>query len=129
MSKELTSTAVQAFKNILSFMGDRKSVKEGTGHAYKLLNNCIHAPEELRDEIYCQLIKQTTNNPNPESLKRGWQLFGICSGAFPPSKEFEPFLLTHCQRNAKHPEVGTYAKFTMGRIQVRTLAHVGFELM
>jgi myosin-7 len=116
-AREFETTAVQCFKNITGFMGDRSTSKEDGGHAEKLLKNCLNSPEELRDEVYCQLIKQTTNNPNPDGLVKGWQLFGIMSGAFPPSKEFEPYLLSHFNDHINEPHgVGDYAKYCMGRL-------------
>jgi hypothetical protein len=52
----------------------------------------IASPEALRDEIYSQLCKQTTNNPNEESETRGWCLISLCTGSFPPSAAFLPYL-------------------------------------
>lgn len=41
---------------------------------------------ELRDEIYCQIIRQLTGNPKLEQVVRGWHLLCLCVVAFPPNK-------------------------------------------
>ena len=43
---------------------------------------------ELRDEIFCQLIRQVTDNPKDESVFRGWHFLALCTIAFLPSKNF-----------------------------------------
>ncbi|KAJ8375175.1 hypothetical protein SKAU_G00057550 [Synaphobranchus kaupii] len=50
--------------------------------------------EALRDEVYCQIMKQMTSNNNRFSLEQGWQLLWLCCGLFPPS----PALLKHTKR-------------------------------
>lgn len=131
-TRELESTAVQLFRNVTGFMGDRNTHKEDAGHAEKVLKTCLHAPEELRDEVYCQVIKQTTNNPSSKSALKGWELLGILAGAFAPSKDFEPYLLSHCDQHREQAlkeakeksgeaakekqEVAALASYTMGRI-------------
>jgi hypothetical protein len=52
-----------------------------------------------------------------ESARKGWQLLGIVAGAFAPSKDFEPYLLSYCDAHKDDPEgVGPIARFAMGRI-------------
>jgi hypothetical protein len=46
----------------------------------------------VRDEIYCQLVKQLIDNPGKSSVARGWNLMALCLSTFPPSDEFENFL-------------------------------------
>ena len=43
---------------------------------------------ELRDEIFCQLIRQVTDNPKDEAVVKGWHFLTLCTAAFPPSKNF-----------------------------------------
>ena len=55
---------------------------------------CIQ--ESLRDEVYCQIIKQLTENRLKTSEERGWELLWIACGLFPCSnvllKEINMFL-------------------------------------
>lgn len=82
-NRDLDEEAVQAFKNIMSYMGDRSSSKKDQfEHARKLLRNLMMAPAGLRDEVYMQLVKQTTQNPKVSSCVCGWELMSFVS---PPS--------------------------------------------
>ena len=51
-----------------------------------LISHCIQRPE-LRDELYCQLIRMTTDNPAPEDqLCRIWTMLCLCAVSFSPSR-------------------------------------------
>jgi myosin-7 len=123
---DLSNEAVQAFKNVTGFMADRKSKKDNIEHAKKLLRNILPAAVELRDEVFCQIIKQTTNNPSAESTLRGWQLMAICLGAFPPSPTFGPYLKTYCNtiKEEGAAELAEYAGFCLQSIdKIQTIGH------
>jgi hypothetical protein len=76
MDKILKKEAPELFKLIQVYMGDKKSKQIAS------LNTCLELTTKgwslpsVRDELYLQLIKQTTLNQNAESLQRGWELMG-----------------------------------------------------
>ncbi|XP_010900118.4 unconventional myosin-VIIb [Esox lucius] len=47
---------------------------------------------DIRDEIYCQIIKQLVNNKNQKSSLRGWVLLSVCLGIFPPTELLMQYL-------------------------------------
>ncbi|CAE6452501.1 unnamed protein product [Rhizoctonia solani] len=75
---------------------------------------------ELRDEIYCQVVKQLTDNPSPESAFRGWQLLCVLLVTFPPSKNFEGYLRSFMLTKVKHTEgrIDVMAKYCLHRLPV-----------
>jgi len=97
-NKQLNRTAVEISKAIWKFMGDCTKVKHQS--EAELLLFILKTGKEildLRDEIYCQLTKQTTNNKsnNRDSLSRGWRLLMICTAYFDCSQWLKPYLMKY----------------------------------
>ncbi|XP_072540215.1 unconventional myosin-VIIb [Salminus brasiliensis] len=92
---ELSQQACKAFTAILKYMGDYPTRQIQNPLE---LTDQIFGPatqnEALRDEIYCQIMKQMTSNNNRYSMEQGWQLLWLCCGLFSPSSS----LLKHTQR-------------------------------
>ncbi|XP_045154259.1 unconventional myosin-VIIb [Echinops telfairi] len=92
---DLWDIAYQTFVAILKYMGDYPSRQSWS--SVELTDQIFSAALQevvLQDEVYCQILKQLTNNSNRHSEERGWQLLWLCTGLFPPSK----VLLPHAQK-------------------------------
>lgn len=100
--------AMEQFKLVQIYMGDRKA-RIGmslNSVAMDIITQAVANPW-LRDELYVQLCRQTTENPRKESLIRGWELLAICLSFVPPSPTFQPALIGYMNRHrdpsfAKH---------------------------
>lgn len=64
-----------------------------------ILQTC-HDLKPLRDEVYCQLIKQTNHMPHPNSTGNlhHWQLMSCMSCTFLPSRAILRYLKFHLRR-------------------------------
>ncbi|XP_070416092.1 myosin XVB isoform X5 [Equus przewalskii] len=97
--------AVESFQALMQFMGDQ-SKPRGKGEMellYELLKLCQE--ENLRDEIYCQVIKQVTGHPRPEHCARGWSFLSLLTGFFPPSTTLMPYLTKFLQDSGLSQEL------------------------
>lgn len=111
--KTLKKEAVAVFKLVQIYMSDRKAKVGMTINSVAMeIVDAGYSNSSLRDEIYIQLCKQTSDNPRRESLRRGWELLAICLAFFPPSPLFEPYLLSCIQKHRDptmdFPEVGRW---------------------
>ena len=77
----------QMFRNMLSYMGDRKSSKAPVLHAKKYVKLVLIGNQILRDEAYLQIYKQLHDNPKYSSLMRGWKLMAIMASCFVPKNK------------------------------------------
>lgn len=86
-----TSSLVNGLQgsNSSSVVGIPGNTKESI--AFDLITAACNR-HELRDEIYVQLCRQTTNNPKKSSLVSGLELMACCLCYFPPSVKFSPYL-------------------------------------
>ncbi|KAJ8922959.1 hypothetical protein NQ315_001505 [Exocentrus adspersus] len=95
---ELTPLAIECFDCILRYCGDLPLTPDMSEVkcVYTVLMHC-HKYAQLRDEVYCQLMKQTTSNKSdqPESCQRAWRLLSIVAAYFACSDNLLPFLMEH----------------------------------
>eukprot|EP00899_Mesostigma_viride_P000670 jgi/Mesvir1/10603/Mv08932-RA.2 len=100
---KLQLEAVRVFKSILTFMGDGSADKKKLGLAAVALSVLQAAAQDaaLCDEIYCQLLKQTTDHPVSANRLRGWQLLYLMSGISLPSPPLLKVVRTYFQETVE----------------------------
>lgn len=100
---ELNTLAVESFSALMSYMTDLPLVQKYTDVdcAMRILKIC-HKYPELREEVYCQLCKQTTYNRsiNSMSLIRGWRFFSLFTAYNDCSEMLRPYLTKYLENSA-----------------------------
>ncbi|KAM6407457.1 unconventional myosin-XV [Rhynochetos jubatus] len=103
----INKLATEAFQAVMKFMGDLPLRGQTELDAVCTILKLCAEHEVLRDEVYCQVIKQVTNNTSskPDSCQRGWRLLYILAAYYKCSEVLRPFLLSFLQDASSHPEL------------------------
>uniref|UniRef100_A0A3Q4HPN5 Rho GTPase-activating protein 39 n=1 Tax=Neolamprologus brichardi TaxID=32507 RepID=A0A3Q4HPN5_NEOBR len=114
--RSVKKEAVEIFKLIQTYMGDRRSKADPLAVALEVVVRGW-SNQGLRDELYIQLCRQTTENFRYDSLERGWELMAICLAFFPPTPRFHTYLEGYIYRHmdplndTKGVAISSYAKY------------------
>uniref|UniRef100_A0A8C8AR78 Myosin XVA n=1 Tax=Otus sunia TaxID=257818 RepID=A0A8C8AR78_9STRI len=103
----ISKLAAEAFQAVMKFMGDHPLRGQTELNAICTILKLCAEHEVLRDELYCQIIKQVTNNTSskPDSCQKGWRLLYILAAYYKCSEVLRPFVLAFLQGASSHPEL------------------------
>ncbi|XP_059682320.1 unconventional myosin-XV [Gavia stellata] len=103
----ISKLATEAFQAVMKFMGDHPLRGQTELDSVCTILKLCAEHEVLRDEVYCQIIKQVTNNTSskPDSCQKGWRLLYILAAYYKCSEVLRPFLLAFLQDASRHPEL------------------------
>mmetsp|Transcript_1433 Transcript_1433/g.1965 ORF Transcript_1433/g.1965 Transcript_1433/m.1965 type:complete len:1132 (-) Transcript_1433:28-3423(-) len=94
--KNIDKIATKTHAALMAYMGDKKH-QQPNEMGSEVIGNAIQY-SELRDEVFCQIIKQTEQNPDQQSAQKAWDLLSVAVSSFMPSSEFENYLLMHFRK-------------------------------
>ncbi|NXK54306.1 MYO15 protein, partial [Chauna torquata] len=103
----VSKLATEAFQAVMKFMGDHPLRGQTELDVVCTILKLCAEHEVLRDEVYCQIVKQVTDNTSskPESCQKGWRLLYILTAYYKCSEVLRPFLLAFLQDTSGHPEL------------------------
>ncbi|KAJ3603335.1 hypothetical protein NHX12_031077, partial [Muraenolepis orangiensis] len=99
-NRAVRKEACEMFKLVQAYMGDRPSRLDRRHCALLIVTKCWDL-QGLRDELYVQLVRQTTGNTGPRSLAAGWELMAVSMAFFAPSPKFRCYLEGYIQRHTE----------------------------
>ncbi|XP_050531110.1 myosin-I heavy chain isoform X2 [Daktulosphaira vitifoliae] len=122
LSEQDEQIAIQMFQIMLKYAGlgqNGEVVRRAEDEHITLIQTVMERSmrkESLLCELYLQLIKQTTEHPDPNSRVnlRHWALLSLtCSVILPPQRNIRKYLIAHLRKCAGDcvTEEGKYARF------------------
>uniref|UniRef100_A0A8D0BSE3 Pleckstrin homology, MyTH4 and FERM domain containing H1 n=1 Tax=Salvator merianae TaxID=96440 RepID=A0A8D0BSE3_SALMN len=122
-SQALQTEALKLYKSCQLFINvpvEASSIDYHVTLAQTAVQVCL-THSELQNEIYCQLVKQTSRECQNHSVIQCWQLLALCVPLFLPQQHFLWYLKHHLQQHVdSRNEVGKYAIYCQ-RSMERTL--------
>jgi len=121
LSPSKEAAAMQAYRNILGWMGDKPSPQSQRFGFSEEIVNVAKSDPGLGDEVYIQLMKQLTGNPSPRSVLSGFKLMLVLTQQVAPSENLDEFLrafLVRAVRNQQADEVPDIAKRCIAELNI-----------
>ncbi|KAM7394545.1 hypothetical protein PAMP_021340 [Pampus punctatissimus] len=99
----MNRVAADLFLSVMRFMGDSPSRGSTEQEVVSTFLKLIGEFTLMRDEAYCQVVKQLTANTSskPDSCQRGWRLLYILTTFHRCSEVLKPFLLKYLQQASR----------------------------
>eukprot|EP00808_Paulinella_micropora_P011517 g52421.t1 len=118
VDKKFKRDALSCFSSIKEYMrGKRKDLYM---FAQEFLRSVLHSAPTIWDEVYAQLIMQTTECPDKAKCVRGWELMIFCLATFPPQQQkmraFMPHHFKQAQSGVADADVKRLAKVGESRL-------------
>ncbi|XP_047495766.1 serine-rich adhesin for platelets-like isoform X6 [Penaeus chinensis] len=126
LDKSVKNQACELFRLVQIYMSDRKPKPGMTLNSVGLdIVNMCYNTVGLRDELFVQICRQTTENHKRDSLRRGWELLAICLAFFPPSEKFNPYLAGYITRHCDPAYCSMFPDVSKWPIHIQVAHYAG----
>lgn len=118
--QENTLIAKSIFKDLQKYLqGENNNLKSEI--EIKIIQGIIAKGierEEIRDEIFIQLIRQSNGNTSKVETTRAWIMLCLTSASFNPSKNFNRYMQSYLRKNLRQENatISCYAQYTLDNI-------------
>ncbi|XP_071527308.1 uncharacterized protein RhoGAP93B isoform X2 [Panulirus ornatus] len=126
LDKSVKNQACELFRLVQIYMSDRKPKPGMTLNSVGLdIVTMCYNTVALRDELFVQICRQTTENHKRDSLRRGWELLAICLAFFPPSDKFRPYMAGYIARHCDPAYCSMFPDVSKWPIHIQVAHYAG----